>query len=296
MTDITLLDGGMGQELIKRSSAPPTPLWSTRVMIDNPGLVQAIHADFYAAGATVATTNTYAILRDRLVKEGIEDQFGQLHACAVAEAKRAQADHGKGRIAGAMGPLGASYRPDMHPVEEEAIPLYAEVAKGLTDCDLVICETIVSVRHARSVLAGALEAGKPVWLAVSVDDEDGSKLRSGEPVADMIAIARDGASAVLANCSAPEAIPAALASLAEAGLPYGAYANGFTQITKEFLKVSPTVDNLHSRVDMTPALYAEHVMGWIQQGATIVGGCCEISPAHIREIARNLEQAGHHIV
>ena len=65
MTRITLLDGGMGQELVARSGDEPTPLWATRVMIHHPELVRAIHDDYFAAGATVATTNTYAIHHDR---------------------------------------------------------------------------------------------------------------------------------------------------------------------------------------------------------------------------------------
>ena len=72
MAIITLLDGGMGQELVSRSGDEPTPLWATRVMIDHPGLVKAIHADYFAAGASVATTNTYNILHDRLVGVGLD--------------------------------------------------------------------------------------------------------------------------------------------------------------------------------------------------------------------------------
>ncbi|MEO0904515.1 MAG: homocysteine S-methyltransferase family protein, partial [Pseudomonadota bacterium] len=52
MSDIILLDGGMGQELVQRSGDRPTPLWSTQVMIDHPGLVAAVHADYAAAGAS----------------------------------------------------------------------------------------------------------------------------------------------------------------------------------------------------------------------------------------------------
>ena len=99
MTDITLLDGGMGQELVARSGDEPTPLWATQVMIDHPGLVQTIHADYFAAGATVATTNTYAIHHDRLEKFGLDDRFITLHMQAVAEAKAARDAHGSGRSA-----------------------------------------------------------------------------------------------------------------------------------------------------------------------------------------------------
>ena len=121
MADIVLLDGGMGQELIARSGDAPTPLWSTQVMIDHPGLVRQVHADYFAAGATVATTNTYAIHHDRLVKFGLDDRFAALHAQALAEAQAARKAHGVGRIAGSLGPLVASYRPETHPPHAEAV-------------------------------------------------------------------------------------------------------------------------------------------------------------------------------
>ena len=298
MTEITLLDGGMGQELVHRAGDRPTPLWSTKVMMDKPGLVAEVSRDFFAAGATIATLNSYAIQRDRLTPVGIEDQFETLHAMALNEAQNARKAHGSGRIAGSMGPLGASYRPDIHPSADIAVPLYAEVAaqfKGKTD--LVFCETVVSLDHTRCIVEGAKAAEAPIWCAFSVDDEDGSKLRSGESLVEAAKIAQDlGAVAVLANCSAPEVIPTALGELAKTGLPYGAYANGFTKISDGFLKERPTVDALTMRHDFTPESYADHVMAWVDQGATLVGGCCEVSPAHIAEIARRLRAAGHVIV
>ncbi|MFB1024946.1 MAG: homocysteine S-methyltransferase family protein, partial [Octadecabacter sp.] len=62
MTQITLLDGGMGQELVHRAGDRPTPLWSTRVMLDHPGRVAGGHRDCAAAGATTATTKPVANL------------------------------------------------------------------------------------------------------------------------------------------------------------------------------------------------------------------------------------------
>jgi homocysteine S-methyltransferase len=297
MADITLLDGGMGQELVARSGDAPTPLWSTQVMIDHPGLVRAVHEDYFRAGSTVATTNTYAIHHDRLVKAGIDDRFASLHMQALAEAAAARAAHGSGRLAGSLGPLVASYRPETHPPHDEAAAKYAEIAGLLAPAvDFFIAETVASLAHARAVMEGARAGGRPVWLSVTVDDDDGSRLRSGEPVSALgPVLEKGGASAVLANCSAPEAMAAALSAFAEFGLPYGAYANGFQQITKDFLKESPTVDALHARPEMTPALYADFAMRWVDMGATIIGGCCETGPAHIAEIARRLRNAGHRL-
>lgn len=290
MSDIILLDGGMGQELIHRAGDRPTPLWSTQVMIDHPGLVAKVHADYAAAGAMVHTTNTYAILRDRLDGTNMESQFEALYAAALTEAE------GAGALAGAIGPLVASYRPDLMPAHDIAVATYTEVANLLAaKVDLIICETVASVAHARAVLEATVAAGKPVWLAVTVDDSDGTKLRSGEPVADVFAVA-GAASAILANCSSPEAISAAIGVLATGDKPFGGYANGFTKISEGFLGAKPTVDALTARHDLGPDEYARFALGWIDQGATIVGGCCEVGPAHIAKLADEIKAAGHSII
>ncbi|WP_394180029.1 homocysteine S-methyltransferase family protein [Yoonia maritima] len=294
MVEITLLDGGMGQELIKRAGDAATPLWATQVMIDHPGLVSGVHRSYRDAGATVALTNTYALHRDRLAGTPYEDRFEALFKTALTEAEAACAGHG--RIAGAIGPLRASYRPDIHPDQSEAIPLYAEAAMLLAPrVDLIICETIASIDHACSALAGAKKAGKPVWLAMTVDDKDGTKLRSGEALADVLPHTK-GASALLANCASPEAISTAMDVLAQSDLPFGGYANGFREISSEFLKDKPTVDSLSARADLTPEEYAKHAMSWIAKGATIVGGCCEVGPAHIAALATAIHAAGHTII
>lgn len=298
MADITLLDGGMGQELVARSGDDPTPLWATRVMIDHPGLVCAIHDDYFAAGATVATTNTYAIHHDRLERFDMDGQFHALHLRALAEAHDARGRHGSGRIAGSMGPLIATYRPEVTLPVDVAAPKYAEIARILgPHVDLILCETLASVEMCEGAVKGAAAAGKPVWLSVTVDDHDGARLRSGEPVTDLARlVSKYPVAAVLANCSVPEAMGAALSGLRSLGLPFGAYANGFTHISGNFLKDAPTVRELTHRHDLTPEKYADFAMEWVGMGASIVGGCCEVGPSHIRHLAQRLQAQGHRIV
>lgn len=296
MSQITLLDGGMGQELVRRSGDDPHPLWATWVMIEKPGLVQQVHEDYFNAGASIATTNTYAIHHDRLVKFALDHRYHDLFEAALREAEAAKT--GGTRLAGSMGPLIATYRPETMPPHDEAVALYAEMAAILAPrVDLLLGETVASLAHARAVIDGARQAapGTPLWLSVTLGDRDGTKLRSGEPVADLAQFS-DQIDAVLANCSAPEAMDQAMPILAGLGLPFGAYANGFQQITEDFLKENPTVDALSTRPELTPERYAEFAMGWVRQGATIIGGCCETGPEHIAQIAHRLRAAGHQIV
>lgn len=298
MTRITLLDGSIGQELVRRSGERATPLWSTQVMLDHPELVRQVHDAYFAAGATVASTNTYAVLRDRLARAGLEHRLEELTETALAAAIAARDAHGSGRVAGALGPLIASYRPDICPPAAEAARLYAEPVRLLAPhVDLMLIETMASVDQAAGALSATADAGLPVWLSVTVDDDDGTRLRSGESVAELAPlVARHAPSAVLVNCSRPEAVAPALGIIARFGRPFGAYANGFTSIAAEFLKDRPTVDVLERRADLTPDAYADFAMRWLTLGATILGGCCEVGPDHIAELARRIREAGHDIV
>lgn len=291
---ITILDGAMGQELVNRAPGAPTPLWGLEVMINAPEIVRAIHDDYFNAGADVATTNTYNAHRDRLRNNGVEDQFETLHLTACRLAVAARDATGRGQVAGALGPLGASYRTDLLPPVEEAAELYEEIARIQAPyVDLFICETMCSVDQARGALMGAQSVGKPVWLALSVSDDDGGKLRSGEAVEDILPlVAEMSPDAVLVNCSLPERIDTALPKLRGVGVPTGGYANGFTSIDAGFLADNPTVDALTARTDLGPAEYAAFARGWAQQGATIIGGCCEVGPAHIAALAAQFAQEG----
>lgn len=298
MTEISLLDGSIGQELVKRSGNRATPLWSTRVMMDQPDLVGAVHSDYFAVGATIATTNTYALHRSRLEEVGMEDQIPALIDTAMAQAETARERYANGRIAGSLGPLLASYRPDLSPDPTEASVKFGELVQLMTPrVDLFVIETVSSVQEATGALMATQNCGKPVWLALSVMDDDGTRLRSGEALGDIAPVLdRFNPEAVLINCTRPESVAKALDILKGFGRRIGAYANGFTQITPEFLEDAPTVDALRVRKDLGPAEYADFALGWVEQGATIVGGCCEIGPDHIAELARRLRAEGHTIV
>ena len=284
---ITLLDGGMGQELVRRAGRA-TPLWAVQALLESPDTVSAVHDDFFAAGADVATTNTYAVTPDRLDAFGIAERLRDLTetACAIATAARDRAGHGV--VAGSLGPIGFSYQPQKAPPPEVAAEIYARLAHlQASFVDVFLLETMSSVSQARGGVMGARDSGKPVWLALSVDDGDGTRLRSGEPVSDVAALVAELApDRVLLNCSRPEAISEGLPVIAGMGRPVGAYANAFRGIDPRFDGIGATTDVLEVRGNLGPAAYAGFVARWVEQGASLVGGCCEVGPDHIAELAR----------
>ena len=298
--NITLLDGGMGQELCNRSSNAVHAEWGGWVMRHEPHLVQELHEDYLRAGATVITLNTYAT-----TPRVTEDSHGQTRdfegeqntAIRLAKAAR-EAAGPQAKIAGSLPPLSWSYQPDLVEAFERNLEDYRKIVEaGKDHVDLFVCETMSTSEEARAAATAACESGKPVWVSWTLSEsltEDGSaRLRSGETIADAIA-ALDGLDiqGLLVNCSTPEVTTAAMPELARDGRPFGAYANAFSADLSQY-GPGETVEVIANRTDLNPEAYATHVQQWVDAGASIVGGCCQTDPTHIAEIKRQLTAAGH---
>lgn len=285
-----ILDGGMGQELVSRAGAA-TDLWSMQALIDEPKLVRQVHDEYFKAGAHIATTNTYSILPDRLESKDLLQHLVPMTHSACQMAVEARDAHGSGQVGGSLGPQGFSYQPDKSPPSEQASEIYADLARlHSTYVDFHILETMSSIDQARGGLMGASVTGLPVWVSLSVNDSDGTKLRSGELLADAIPMLKEfNPAVVLINCSLPEAVSQGLPVLSDNGFTLGAYANGFTGIHSDFNSIHATVDLLRSRTDLGPPEYLIFAKTWADCGASVIGGCCEVGPDHIASLAKYFE-------
>lgn len=297
MAEIALLDGGLGQEINQRSPGDTHPLWSVKVMFDSPQVVLDVHAEFIQAGARVISLNTYAATPTRMAREGFGDRFEEAHHVAIHLARQAIWQSGVSpdtvQVAGCLPPLVASYVSEVSQGYDESLQEFREIVAVEKDAvDLFLVETMSNITEASAAIDAVREVGMPVYVGLTLKDDLSDTLRSGESLADAIAVlVPRRPNGILLNCSVPEAITQAMPILATCGLPFGGYANGFTSIDK--LRPGGVVDVLEAREDLTPEAYADTVEGWIASGATIVGGCCEVGPGHIRYLADRLVEAGH---
>lgn len=127
-----------------------------------------------------------------------------------------------------------------------------------------------------------------------------------------------GLQALLVNCCSPQAVAAALPRLraaVPAGLRVGGYANGFATTTSEWLAgssgsggeadeagaaggedlaafTSPPREEYDDQGLILPEAYARHTLAWRSAGASIVGGCCGVGPAHIARMRQELGVLG----
>jgi S-methylmethionine-dependent homocysteine/selenocysteine methylase len=284
----------MGRELRNRGVPILDTIWSANALLVAKDTVLQVHKDYIAAGADIITTNTYGIIRSELKKEGIEDKFVELNRLAGKLAITASRSSEEGvAVAASLPPLRGSYRPDLVGTFDEMVPLYREQAEVLEPyCDLFLCETMSSGEEARAAATAAAEFGRPVWVAFTLSDDKSGKLRSGETVAEAAAKLKDlPVSGILANCSAPESIDAAMPQLAKLGKVTGGYGNTFQDIPKDWVMdgKKPTDGLLKLREDLDPEHYAAHAKTWLAAGAQVIGGCCGTSPAHIARLKKLIE-------
>ncbi len=301
MKPIVLLDGGMGMELLHRSDNKKPINWSAQYLMDEPELVKQIHGEYMSAGAAVITINAYSATFTRLSRVNNQDRVPELQrtACELAIAARDAAGEAGAqvKVAGCLPPLNGSYRPDRVMPYEQILEEYQRLVEFQAPyVDFFICETMSTAEEAKATATAASAAGKPVWVGVTLAENASNKLRSGESISDVTTTLKDvRIDAILANCTPPESISAAMPDLTATGLPTGGYANAFTPVPEDYMP-GKTLYTLSARRDLDANAYATFAMDWIANGAEIIGGCCEVGPGHIRTLHDTLVEAGHEIV
>jgi S-methylmethionine-dependent homocysteine/selenocysteine methylase len=291
MAKVTILDGGMGRELLRIGAPFRQPEWSALALTEGPDWVVQAHRNFIDAGAEVITTNTYALVPFHIGDLRFREEAYDLAALAGRLACRAtHASVAYVRVAGSLPPLYGSYRPDLFDAED-AHRIIDPLVEGMADdVDFWLGETLGSIAEVRAVRdaldRGGHEADKPLWISYTLDDHRLGNLRSGESVTEAVAAAIDlGATAVLFNCSQAETISAAIATAARVAsgrAEVGGYANRFVPAHTSGGEANEELSAF--RDDMDPPGYCRIVAGWVADGATIVGGCCGMTPDHVAEL------------
>jgi S-methylmethionine-dependent homocysteine/selenocysteine methylase len=290
---ITVLDGGMGRELMRIGAPFRQPEWSALALLEGPDWVVQAHTNFIDAGAEVITTNSYAIVPfhlgdERFAARGLE--LAELSGRLARQA--ADAAPSPVQVAGSLPPLFGSYRPDLFDAAA-AGPIIDPLVEGLAPhVDLWLGETLGAIAEARTVRDAIDRAGvgdRPLWISFTLDDHHPGTLRSGEPIDDAVAAALDlGAAAVLFNCCQAETITPAIRTAAGravgTGAAVGGYANRFLSSHTDGGEANAQIAAF--RDDLDPSSYSEFVDEWLTAGATIVGGCCGMQPEHIARLVQ----------
>ena len=294
-----LLDSAMGSELKQRGFEVPnwkTSIWSVSALIKSPNAVVEIHNDNIKAGCDVIITNNYYVTPNILKREGIESEFENLTRLAVDLAKESRLEFPEVLIAGSFPPIETSFRPDLTPSNEVLDAYYSDLGSFIEqNVDLIICETMGSIREGINAAKNALEFSDRVWLSWTNRGVSGDTLPSGEKLKDAVMEANQlGIECQLLNCCAADIATNAIGVLKKAK-NFGVYANSAKlKEQKSIQDLGKTVDidvnHYTNTLAITAEEYATEAKIWIDEGAYVIGGCCTTRPEHIKRIADELKK------
>ena len=291
-----ILDGGMGQELLNRGLKPRGTLWSAEALIKEEyhQLIIDTHLDFINSGAEIIVTNTFTSRKGRLIQNNCLEYFEKINKKAVELALRARDISKKNiLIAGGLPNQKQTYSANLGDDLQEVTLRFNEQAFFLKDdIDFFYLDVMGSGIECEIALESIDKYNLPVLVGVHV--KDNGKLPSGEKITQIVNNFQNKKwLGILTACVSPAAYELVKDELKTLNLPYGFKLNAFDKIPDNYVVTSTdswgTEGNPNKILGINKDLNEKHffnvVKNFMNEGATILGGCCEIKPSHIKAIS-----------
>jgi 5-methyltetrahydrofolate--homocysteine methyltransferase len=252
--------------------------------LTHPEIVRSVHESYFAAGADIATTNTFTATSIGQADYGLEDAVYDLN---VAGAQIAREVAGDRWVAGSVGPLNITlslsprvddpgYRTHTF---DQVVEAYSEQIRGLADggVDLLLIETVFDPLNCKAAVVAAREVAPylPLWISVTIVDLSGRTLTGQTIEAFWTSIEHADPLVVGVNCSlgAREMRP---------------YLSDLAQVAPCLTSCHPNagLPNAFGGYDETPDVTSALLHEFAQDGLlNIVGSCCGSTPDHTSAIA-----------
>ena len=295
-----VIDGALASELQRRGCDLNDSLWSAKVLIEQPELIQQVHYDYFKAGADCAITASYQATPMGFAQKGIElEESIKLIKTSVKLAQQAKMQYLNDikqdkalLIAGSVGPYGAylangsEYTGDYQLSESEFIAFHKDRVTALIDAgvDILACETMPSFLEIKA-LVKLIQQFPMVncWFSLTLKDQQ--HISDGTPLTEVIEYLNsiEQIVSVGINCIALEKVTPALEVLSKlTSKPLIVYPNSGEQY-------DPTTKQWHKNHHHN-CTFANQLDVWINLGAKLIGGCCQTTPEDIIEIHQLLNK------
>ncbi|KHE71642.1 homocysteine S-methyltransferase [Halobacillus sp. BBL2006] len=291
---VMILDGALATELETHGCDLDDPLWSARVLLENPDLIYQVHYDYFRSGADCAITASYQATVEGFAERGIgENEALDLIKKTVELARKARDDfwqqeggtnRPKPLVAASVGPYGAyladgsEYKGNYGVNDERLREFHRPRLEALLEAgaDLLAIETIPSLQEAE-VIGSLLKEfpGAYGWLSFTL--RDGASISDGTPLEECAKAFEDDdqIAAIGANCTPVTTAAEAVKALeAHTNKPIIVYPNSGETY-------DPETNTWHGE-----GSDGFHTQDWYKKGARIIGGCCRTAPKHIVEMTK----------
>ena len=278
-TQVLVCDGAMGTLLHAGGASLDRSL--SELNLSHPDRVRAIHRAYIAAGADVIETNTFGASRLRLARFGLSARVAEVNRAGVRVAREAQEQAAATGIlvAGSVSPAtpsGLGHRISMRELREA----FREQVEALYEggVDLLLLETFGNLSELVEAIGIAQSLGEVPIVAQMTFVEDGRTLGGDSPEDVATTLSDLCVTALGANCTlGPQGLLDVLAEIARwTSLPLTAQPNAGP----------PSLTDGHFQYAAAdPAYFGRHARRFVELGASLVGGCCGTTPAHIEAVA-----------
>ena len=293
---IRILDGGMGQHLLAKGLEPRGSLWSATALIDKKyhQLIINAHLDFINSGAEVIITNNFSARRSRMIQNNVEKYFDYANEKAGELALKAKEISKKNiLIAGSLPGQNNTYELDKRDrkIIEKDFHDQAKLIKPFIDffyfdvlCGSKECELALNVAEKLNI---------PVLVGLHL--KKNGKLPSNESISEVVEKYKNkNWLGLVVACVSPEIIENSVEEIKKLNISFGYKANLWeaeepVPVYKfaspdDKIGVNPA-ESMGIRKDYTDVKFLEFSKKMIDKGATILGGCCETKPSHIKKIS-----------
>ena len=293
-----ILDGGMGQELLARGLVSKGTLWSASAILEKKfhNLVTDVHLSFINAGAEVIVTNTFVGRKIRLIENKVEEHFNYINEQACILAIKAKEISKKNiLIAGSLPSQTDTYVEDKRDSTSIEKDFYEQAKIIGPHVDFFYLDVVSSGREVDIASNIALKLNKPILLGIHI--KKNNLLPSNETISEVFRKYKNSNwIGLITACVSPEIAENCSSEIKELKIPFGFKANLWkvdeptpvqTFNTAKFDEVgtNPNVA-LGKRVDVSGKLFYNFSKKLVEKGATILGGCCETTPEHIKAISQ----------
>ena len=275
-----LLDGATGSNLM--AAGMPRGVCTETWILKHRDILKELQQSYVNAGSRVLYAPTFGANRMNLSLHHLEEHIKEMNDALVSLARESAKD--MAFVAGDITTTGKMMEPAGDLTYETAFEVYKEQISYLSQAgvDFIIAETMINIEETLAAVDAASQVcDLPVLCSMTVE-ADGSIFSGGNAVEAALALESAGASAVGINCSVgPDQLVSVVRNIKEAvSIPV---------IAKPTAGM-PVIDDKGNAVySMGAAEFAKHMKVLVENGASIIGGCCGTTPEYIKAVAEILK-------
>ncbi len=269
-----ILDGATGSNL--RAVGMPRGCCTEQWVLENPEPLVALQRAYAEAGSKIIYAPTFQAQPIALKTVGLDAQTEKVNEALVALSRSAAPGC---LIAGDLTTLTTFCDSWDEANFDLLVENYRRQIRGLIDggADLLVGETLMYAQEAEAILCAAELEGAGAQMYTFTMQADGSLFSGAEVGPILRSLEESGAAAVGFNCVAADMMTPYLVSKLRR------YVRG-PLICKPNAGVPTIGPDGIARYSQTPEEFAAVVKQCLENGATILGGCCGTTPAHIASL------------